>query len=481
MLSRKLAFYIKVVNVATKKQAVAKQTQAKPAPAKTAQTKKAFAKAAPSQSTAAPASPSPNVNRAKSRRFNKTLMLFVTTIFQVLSFVPVTLSDGELNMKLVYTFGSYILAEWIYIGVAAAVTKNDSFQLEIIAFLLSGIGLAICGSIYDEYAVKQVVAIGMGVAAFSVLTWILRSTDLAMLLRMPVAIGAVGLLGLNLILAKTVNGALNWIDIGSFSIQPSELVKIAFILVGAATLEKLQATRSLTKYVVFSVGCVGALFLMRDFGTALIFFFTFIIIAFMRSGDIRTIILVCTAALMGAILIVYFKPYVATRFATYRHAWEFMNDSGFQQTRVMIYGASGGLFGLGLGQGKLRNVFAASTDLVFGMLCEEWGILLAVLVVLIFAFIALYAVRGARKASSTFYSIAAVSAAGMLLFQLSLNVFGVTDLLPMTGVTLPFISRGGTSLICSWALFAFVKSVSYNIGDTRPYKRLIKKPERRHT
>lgn len=396
-------------------------------------------------------------------------MLLVVTAFQLLSFAPVTFADGEANMKLVYTFGSYIVAEWLYIAVAGAVAKSDDFQLEIIAFLLSGIGLAICGSIYDEYAVKQVVAIGLGLGTFTALTRILKSTDLAMLLRMPVAIASVGLLVLNLVLAKTVNGALNWIHLGSFSIQPSELVKIAFIFVGAATLEKLQATRSLTKYVVFSVGCVGALFLMRDFGTALIFFFTFIIIAFMRSGDIRTIILVCTAALLGAILIVYFKPYVATRFATYRHAWDFINDSGFQQTRVMIYSASGGLLGLGIGQGKLRTVFAASTDLVFGMLCEEWGILLAVLVVLIFAFIALYAVRGARKASSTFYSIAAVSAAGMLLFQLCLNVFGVTDLLPMTGVTLPFISRGGTSLICSWALFAFIKSVSFNIGDTRPY------------
>ena len=67
-------------------------------------------------------------------------------------------------------------------------------------------------------------------------------------------------------------------------------------------------------------------------------------------------------------------------------------------------------------------------------------------------------------------SIAAVSAAGMLLFQLALNVFGITDLLPMTGVTLPFISRGGTSLICAWSLFAFIKSVSFNIGDVKPYR-----------
>ncbi len=410
------------------------------------------------------------------KRFNWTAMLLIVSVFQLLSFFPLvingsSLSDiSDINLTLVYTFAGYIAMEWIYLAIAEAVTKRSEFQLEVIAFLLSGIGLAICASIYDGYAVKQLIAIALGVFAFSVISWIIRSTDRAMLLRMPIAIAAVGLLCLNLVLANTVNGALNWIALGGFSIQPSELVKIAFIFVGAASLEKLQATRSLTKYVIFSVGCVGALFLMRDFGTALIFFFTFIVIAFMRSGDIRTIILICTAALLGAILIVYFKPYVATRFSTFRHAWDYMNDSGFQQTRVMIYGASGGLFGLGLGNGKLRSVFAASTDLVFGMICEEWGILLGILVVLIFSFVGLYAVRGARHASSTFYSIAAVASAGMLIFQLSLNIFGVMDLLPMTGVTMPFISRGGTSLICSWALFAFIKSVSFNIGDIKPYK-----------
>jgi cell division protein FtsW (lipid II flippase) len=120
--------------------------------------------------------------------------------------------------------------------------------------------------------------------------------------RLPVAFMAVGILAMNLIMARAINGALNWINIGSFSIQPSEIVKVAFIFVGAATLEKLQTTRSITRYVLFSIGCIGALFLMKDFGTALIFFVTFIIIAFMRSGDLRTIAMVCTGALLGAML-----------------------------------------------------------------------------------------------------------------------------------------------------------------------------------
>lgn len=406
----------------------------------------------------------------KNAPFHWGWMLLLLTVFQLFSFTQTLFPDGVFSEKLGLVFLIYIAAEWLYIAVARMVTQRDDFALEILAFFLSGIGLTICASIHETYAVKQLIAIGMGLFAFTVLSWIIRSTDRAMVLRMPLAVAALGLLAANLALAKVTNGALNWITIGGISFQPSELVKVAFIFVGAATLEKLQATRSLTKYILFSIACVGALFLMRDFGTALIFFFTFIIIAFMRSGDFRTLILICAAALMGAVLVISFKPYVANRFATYRHVWEFMNDKGFQQTRVLIYSASGGLLGLGIGNGKLRTVFAASTDLVFGMVCEEWGLLLGILILFAFAFIAFYAVRGARKSSSIFYSIAAVSAAGMLLFQLALNVFGITDLLPMTGVTLPFISRGGTSIICAWSLFAFIKSVSFNIGDTKPYR-----------
>lgn len=406
----------------------------------------------------------------KNAPFHWGWMLLLLTVFQLFSFTQTLFPDGVFSEKLGLVFLIYIAVEWLYIAVARMVTQRDDFALEILAFFLSGIGLTICASIHETYAVKQLIAIGMGLFAFTVLSWIIRSTDRAMVLRMPLAVAALGLLAANLALAKVTNGALNWITIGGISFQPSELVKVAFIFVGAATLEKLQATRSLTKYILFSIACVGALFLMRDFGTALIFFFTFIIIAFMRSGDFRTLILICAAALMGAVLVISFKPYVANRFATYRHVWEFMNDKGFQQTRVLIYSASGGLLGLGIGNGKLRTVFAASTDLVFGMVCEEWGLLLGILILFAFAFIAFYAVRGARKSSSIFYSIAAVSAAGMLLFQLALNVFGITDLLPMTGVTLPFISRGGTSIICAWSLFAFIKSVSFNIGDTKPYR-----------
>ncbi|MEE1011592.1 MAG: FtsW/RodA/SpoVE family cell cycle protein, partial [Acutalibacteraceae bacterium] len=264
----------------------------------------------------------------------------------------------------------------------------DYFELEAIAFFLSGIGLTVCASFNETYALKQLIAIGLGIAVYLIMLLLIKDVHVAGILRYPAAVASIGILAANLVLAKTVNGTLNWIDLGFFSIQPSELVKITFILVGAVSLEKLLSITSLTKYVLFSLACVGALFLMKDFGTALIFFFTFILIAFMRSGNIRTIVLICAVALMGAMLIIYFKPYVANRFAAYRHVWDFIDTTGYQQTRVLIYSASGGLFGLGIGEGKLRDVYAASTDLIFGLICEEMGLILGIAVLLSFVGIA---------------------------------------------------------------------------------------------
>lgn len=401
-----------------------------------------------------------------NNKFHWGFALILVTIFQVLTGTVVITANG-FNSTLFAVYAGYLVLEWAYFVVASVFCGQNNFELEIIGFLFSGIGLTNVATVDNDYAIKQVVAIVLGLFLFIFMLIVMRRTDIVMKLRMPVAFAAVGLLVANLALAKYTNGALNWITIGGMSIQPSEFVKLAFIFVGAASLDKLQSARSLTKYLIFSFGCVGALFLMKDFGTALIFFFTFIVIAFMRSGDVRTIALVCVAALLGAIMIIYFKPHVAARFKAYGHIWELINDEGMQQTRTLIYSASGGLFGLGIGKGELRNVVFASTDLAFGMICEEWGIIVGLTIVITYAFILLYAIKVARNTRSAFYAITACAAAGLLLFQTSLNIFGVTDILPFTGVTLPFISRGGSSVISSWGMLALIKS-----ADIRTYPKL---------
>ena len=412
--------------------------------------------------------------RRKYRYVDRGFILLLLTIFQFFSCLPVVFEGGKFYAVNAVCFLGFTLFEWLYVAVMHLAFKKVNFELEFIAFFLSGIGMTLTASVSKSSHIKQLAAVIIGVVVYDILLWFLQDVKRVMAVRMPLAVFALCFLAGSFLLIRfagsAINGAYNWLVIGGkLSVQPSEFVKIAFIFVGAASLDKLLTSKNIYLYIAFAVGCIGVLFLMRDFGTALIFFFTFLVIAFMRSGDIRSLLFICAGALLGAVLIIYFKPYVAQRFAVYRHVWENYDTTGYQQVRTLIYSVSGGLKGLGVGNGRLRYVAASTTDLVFGMVCEEFGMIVAFAIVISFAIITVYAIRTSRSAPSTFYSIAACSAAAMLLFQTCLNIFGITDILPLTGVTLPFVSQGGSSMICSWALFAFIKA-----ADVRTYPKVFK-------
>ena len=398
---------------------------------------------------------------------NNFALLMVLSVFQLLSGTAAAGGTGTFEVKVLLCTLALIVLEWLYVSVFYFAMHRRNFELDFIAFFLSGVGITVIGSIKPDDAFKQLLMLIAGVIGFIVLVFLMGDVDLCMRLRLPVAVAAILLLIVNIAIAKVTHGARNWITIFGVTFQPSEFVKVAFIFVGAATLEKIQTSKNLYAFIAFSLVCVGALIVIKDFGTALIFFVTFLIIAFMNSGDIKTIFLALASAAMGGFIVIKYKSYVTARFSVYRHVWEHYNDSGYQQTRVLVGLASGGLLGLGIGAGTTRGVWARTTDLIFGVICEEWGFLFGLLLVLSFVAIAVSALVNSIAARSTFYSIAAVAAAGLLLFQTALNIFGITDVLPLTGVTLPFVSQGGSSMISCWAVLAFIKA-----SDVRTYNYL---------
>ena len=201
---------------------------------------------------------------------------------------------------------------------------------------------------------------------------------------------------------------------------------------------------------------------MNDFGTALIFFVAFLVIAYMRSGSVGTIALACTSLGFAGVIALKIAPHALSRFQNWRHIWEDPLGAGYQQTRALMCIASGGLFGLGAGNGWFHRVFAADSDMVFATLSEEWGLLLAFMVVVGILALGLFAFRSASMQRSSLYAIGGCTAAAILLVQTMFNVLGTVDWLPLTGVTLPFVSNGGSSMIGVWGLLAFVKA-----SDTR--------------
>lgn len=410
---------------------------------------------------------------SKSRRLNSKnkenfsanfSLVILITVFNILASGVLCFAGGTFNPSALYILAVLSLILWGTFAANRYIFRRKNFELEALGIFLSGIGILTAGGAGNTDLHVQIISLAAGIVFFEFILMFIKDPDLAMKFRPYIAAAAILLLAVNLVFGKVKNGSQNWIMLGGLSFQPSELVKVAFVFFGSSTLKGIQTTKNLTGFILFSALCMGALFLMGDFGTACIFFVTFILISFMRSGSIRTVILTCSAAALGLGLILKFKPYIVSRFSAWRHVWEHVNDTGYQQTRVLTYAASGGMLGLGLGKGCLKNVFASTSDLMFGMICEEWGMIMAILVLTVIAFIGLYARSASIRSRSAFYSIASCCGAGMLVFQMMLNVFGVVDIFPLTGVTLPFISLGGSSLISVWGLLAFIKA-----SDERTY------------
>lgn len=400
--------------------------------------------------------------KAFTTKFAPWSCLFALTVFQILACIQFIAAEGaDLPAPVLFGFMIFTILMWA-ICIFLRVMQRTAFEMETIAFFLCTLNLCVVATACPEEMMKQLFAIIVGLGLFFGLCWYLRDLDRGLKIRkLLVILGAVLLLT-NLVFGSNEFGATNWIRVAGMSIQPSELVKIAFIFIGSATLDELYEKKNLTLFVVFSAFCLGCLAVMGDFGTAAIFFVTFVVISFLRSGEFSKLVLIGAASVLGILFIIRFKPYIAARFTTCFHAWDSPDDLGFQQTRAMSSGASGGLFGMGGGDGWFHTITASDTDLVFSLLSEEWGLIIAVLAVVSIITLGVFAVRSIMAGRSTFYTIAACAATSLFIFQTALNVLGSLNILPFTGVTMPFVSNGGTSMMASWGLLAFLKA-----ADTR--------------
>ncbi len=395
------------------------------------------------------------------------ITLLLILIFQLLGGFQLSFSSGRgVNAEIPMTFLFFILLELVHYLIVFN-RSGKYFEIELIAYFLCGIGLFVVASVSPDVLYKQFAAIIIGVALFSVLLKLVRNLEHARKLRYILVAFAIVLMALNLILGEIRNGSKNWINLGFTTFQPMEFVKIAFVIAGASTLDRLLKTRNLTLFIAFSGTCIGTLALSKDFGTALIFFCAFLVIAFMRSGDIRTIGIISSGAVICGTAVVIFIPYISTRFSSWGHVWEYASSTGYQQTNTMIAAARGGLLGIGGGKGYLVNVAASGTDLVFGVICEEWGLIIALITVLSIVSLVFFALFSVGKCRSAFYAILACGAGSIFLMQTALNFFGSVDILPLTGVTMPFISAGGSSIIACWCLLAIIKSADERL---RPEK-----------
>ena len=218
-------------------------------------------------------------------------MFRFVSIFQfLLLYQLLYYSEEQYRAQIALSFVSVFIIMWLYYIIMRAIGRRG-FEVEALAFFLSTIGLSVAASSVPENMFKQVLLLLAGIALFIILGWWLRDLNRVKAMRFPAAAAAVGLLAVNVVFGSEMFGAKNWLSIGGFSFQPSEFVKIVYIYAGAATMDRLYRGKNLFVYIAFSAVCVGALALMGDFGSALVFFATFLVISFMSIGNIATFIL----------------------------------------------------------------------------------------------------------------------------------------------------------------------------------------------
>lgn len=390
------------------------------------------------------------------------MTLIFLSVFQFFTLVQLMIaSDTEFYLNIISSFLGLFVLMWGLFFFNKAM-RRSGFEVEIIAFFLCTMGLAVIASVDPGELFKTLVSIIAGIVIFMIIGFCMRELDTAKKLRyIAAALGPLMLVAV-LLIGEEVYGAKAWIFIGPMSIQPSELVKISFVFAGASTLDRLMTRRNLILFIIYSGLCCGLLALCNDFGSAMVYFVAFLVIAYLRSGDFATISLICAGTGFAGFMALRLKPHAAARFSSWRHIWEDPLDTGHQQTQALMCLAAGGLFGLGAGNGQAKYIFAADSDIVFATVCEEWGLIIGICCVLYVVCIAMFAVRSASLCRSSFYAISACAAMSILVFQMILNVFGTVDFLPFTGVTFPFLSNGGSSMMGTWGLLAFVKA-----ADTR--------------
>ena len=390
--------------------------------------------------------------------FDSVANLLILTIFQCLCCIGFLLGgEADHFASIIQGFGGILITQWV-LFLFYAIIRRSAFEVETVAFFLCTMGMTALASIKPGEMNKQLLAMLLGVAVFLVVGWSMRDLERAKKFRYLAVILGVGFLVFTLVFGEEQFGAKAWVKIAGMTLQPSELSKVCFVYAGASAMDRLMNKRNLLLFIIYSILICGCLALMNDFGTALIFFVAFLVIAYMRSGSVGTIGLACTALGFAGVIAVKIAPHALRRFMVWRHIWEDPYGLGFQQTRAIMCIASGGLLGLGAGRGLLKNVFAADSDIVFASISEEWGLIMACMLVLSIIALALFAMRSASMARSSFYTIGAVTASAVMLTQVILNCLGTVDVLPLTGVTFPFLSNGGSSMIGAWGLLAFIKA-----------------------
>ena len=349
-----------------------------------------------------------------------------------------------------------------------------------LAFMLMAVGIPELYRLNSKLGVKQMQFVFIGATAFLVLQLLLQLFSERIKIKTPLwpyALAAIFVLLITTqFFGSLINGSRNWIKIFGMAFQPSEFIKIIYVYFLACTFDR-QLTFKRFFLVGLSVAAICGFFvLQRDLGSAFIYLAVFI--CFLLIRDKHFVYFGTTVLSTGIFAFIAYKVFnhIQTRVHSWLDPWKYVSNESYQITQSLFAIASGGLFGRGLTLGDPTAIPAVSTDFIYSAICEELGILTGILVLCVFLATTYAGFHVARKISNQVASGVVIGLTAMNAIQTLVIIMGVTNLIPITGVTLPFVSYGGSSLLyqfLSLAVLTFLFDRYINKKSERNREELV--------
>lgn len=397
-------------------------------------------------------------------RVNTRLLLSSVVIFQILALGLLALRpDNESAQSLILLFAVPAVT-LITANLMGKLWPLDRAILILVLFL-SSVGVitlcAICRS--EETPREHALYALLGIGAMFIGVMLIRAFTNWKRLYPPLMVLCVLALltpWLPAPFGRWYQGARNWLYIGPISGQPSEFMKPVLIAILAACFCNRPRFERCIPGIAFAAVCCGILLTERDLGAVLLYFLTTVLMYYAASSNA----LLCLAGLgmgAGAAVIAYRAlPYVRDRVAIWQNPWSDPLDTGYQIVRALAAIGSGGIFGAGLGMGMPRDVPLYHSDFIFTSIAEEFGLIFSLGLMAVYVLIILRGLIVAMNARTSFHSLTAFGLVGMLGLQALLIIGGNTKMLPLTGVTLPLVSYGGSSLVSTFFSMGLLLGIS---------------------
>ena len=304
-------------------------------------------------------------------------------------------------------------------------------------------------------ATKQLLIVAAGSAVSLVIPVMIRKMKFLKDLTWIYAGIGIVLLAAVLVLASTSYGA----KLSLMGIQPSEVIKITFVFFMASLLCTKVDFRKVVMATIVAVIHVGILVLSRDLGSAVIFFVTYLVLIYVATRNPGYMLLGLGGGCVGAVVAYHLFGHVRQRVSAWRDPMAVYQNEGYQIVQSLFAIGTGGWFGMGLCQGSPEKIPVVKNDFIFSAICEELGGIFAICLILVCTSFFLMIVTIALKIRNPFYKLIALGLGTEYAFQVFLTIGGATKFIPMTGVTLPLVSYGGSSVMCTILMLAIIQGL----------------------